>query len=153
MNFISDTPTNLSQLQEAKQLGKRIGFTCSTFDLLHSGHCDMLTQAARECDILVVGLLSDPTIDRKEKNKPVQAMFERWTQLHAIRVVDMILPYDTEEDLLNLLHVIKPDVRILGNEYTQKKFTGCALDMDYVFNTRTHNYSTSSLRNRVEEAK
>ena len=106
-----------------KGVGK-IGFTCSTFDLLHAGHITMLEEAKRHCDYLIVGLQNDPTIDRPEKNQPVQSIVERQIQLSAVKYVDEIVIYNTEQDLIDLLLTLPIDVRILGDEYKNKDFTG-----------------------------
>lgn len=128
----------------------RKGFTCSTFDLFHAGHIMMLKEARTQCDYLIVGLQTDPTIDRKEKNKPVQSVFERYEQLKACKYIDEIIVYETEEDLLNILLSYPIDVRILGDEYMQKDFTGAHLQhIELYFNTRRHNFSTTELRQRV----
>lgn len=128
---------------------EKIGFTCSAFDLFHAGHVLMLKEAKELCDYLIVGLQVDPSIDRIEKNRPVQTVFERFTQLSACKYVDEIIPYSTEEDLLNLLQSIKIDVRILGEEYKDKSYTGKGLDIPVFYNSRRHNISSSELRERV----
>src|SRR5210317_2419601 len=102
----------------------KIGFTCSTFDLLHAGHIAMLREAKTKCDYLICGLQVDPSIDRKEKNSPVQTLVERYTQLKAVKYVDEIIPYQTEQDLEDILQMYNIDVRILGEEYRYKPFTG-----------------------------
>lgn len=127
----------------------RIGFTCSTFDLFHAGHVMMLREAKEQCDYLIVGLQTDPTIDRAEKHKPVQGVFERFVQLNACVHVDEIIPYSTEKELRDILQSFKIDVRILGEEYQGKEFTGHDLPMEYYFNKRRHSFSTSELRQRV----
>lgn len=127
----------------------RIGLTASAFDLCHPGHLAMLAEAKGQCDYLVVALHTNPQIDRPNKNKPVETTFERFSRLKACKYVDEIIPYDTEEDLVNLIHVLKPDVRILGEEYQDKEFTGKGLVPEY-FNRRRHNYSTTSLRARLK---
>lgn len=129
-----------------------IGFTCSTFDLLHTGHILMLEEAKSQCDYLICGLQVDPTVDRPEKNKPIQSYYERFIQLDAVKYVDAIIPYTTEEELLTILQTNDIDIRILGQEYERTIFTGSNLDMDYYFNKRTHNYSTTELRKRVADA-
>ena len=131
---------------------KKIGFTCGSFDLLHAGHAMMLQEAKSYCDYLIVAIQSDPTLDRKTKNKPVQSYEERITMLRAIRYVDEITYYDTENDLYKLLKRIKPDVRIIGADWKGKEYTGHDLDIPVVFNSRNHGYSTSELRRRVYEA-
>lgn len=131
----------------------KIGFTCSTFDLFHAGHVMMLEEAKKQCDFLIVGLQTDPTIDRpKTKNKPVQGVFERWAQLKACKFVDQIVPYSTEKELRDILLSFPIDVRILGEEYKGKDFTGHDIPMEFYFNQRRHSFSTSELRQRVIEA-
>ena len=131
----------------------RIGFTCSTFDLFHAGHIIMLEEAKGQCDYLIVGLQTDPTIDRPSKNKPVQSVFERYTQVKACRYVDEIVVYATEEELRNILLAYPIDVRILGEEYRGKEFTGHDITgMEYYFNRRQHSFSSSGLRARVASA-
>lgn len=131
----------------------RIGFTCSTFDLFHAGHLLMLEEAKQQCDYLIVGLQTDPTIDRPtEKNKPVQSVFERFIQVEACKYVDKVIPYATEKELADILLSYPIDVRILGEEYMQRKFTGDNMDMELYFNKRRHSFSTTELRNRVVAA-
>jgi glycerol-3-phosphate cytidylyltransferase len=131
----------------------KIGFTCSTFDLFHAGHLLMLEEAKKQCDYLIVGLQTDPTIDRpKEKNKPVQSVFERFIQLEACKYVDKVIPYATEKELIDILLSYHIDVRILGEEYMEKDFTGMELGMEFYFNQRKHSFSTTELRQRVVAA-
>jgi len=128
------------------------GFTCGAFDLLHSGHIVMLMEAKENCDYLIVGLQTDPSLDRKEKNMPIQSMYERYIQLKAVKYVDEILPYDTESSLLDLLEATQIDIRFVGEDYKNKKFTGHGLHKTY-FTSRNHSFSTTSLRERIESAK
>lgn len=131
----------------------KIGFTCSTFDLFHAGHVMMLEEAKKQCEFLIVGLQTDPTIDRPQtKNKPVQGVFERWAQLKACKFVDQIVPYSTEKELRDILLSFPINVRILGEEYKDKEFTGHDIPMEFYFNQRRHSFSTSELRQRVIEA-
>jgi glycerol-3-phosphate cytidylyltransferase len=138
-----------------KDCGK-IGFTCSTFDLLHAGHITMLEEAKHHCDYLIVGLQNDPTEDRPEKNKPVQTIVERQIQLAAVKYVDEIVIYNTEQDLLDLLLTLPIDVRVLGDEYKNKDFTGKDIAKQrgskIVYNGRDHSFSSTSLRKRVHRA-
>lgn len=132
----------------------KIGFTCSTFDLFHAGHIIMLKEARTQCEYLIVGLQTDPTIDRPtEKNKPVQSIFERYVQLQACKYVDEIVVYATEKDLIDILLSYPIDVRILGDEYEHKQFTGrheCInKGIKFYFNKREHTFSTTELRQRV----
>jgi glycerol-3-phosphate cytidylyltransferase len=131
----------------------KVGFTCSTFDLLHAGHVMMLREAKTICDYLIVGLQTDPSIDRPEKNKPVQTLLERYIQLNAISYVDEIVPYQTEQDLEDILNMFPINVRVLGEEYKNGKFTGraaCAKrGIELYYNKREHRFSSSDLRERV----
>lgn len=135
----------------------RIGIVFSAFDLLHAGHIGMLREARANCDYLIVGLQTDPTIDRPtEKNKPVQTLVERYAQLNALKFVDEIVPYQTEEDLIDILQLFQIDVRFLGEEYREKEFTGKDVcrkrGIELHFNKRDHRFSTSDLRKRVTTA-
>lgn len=130
----------------------RIGFTCSTFDLFHAGHIMMLKDAKEQCDYLIVGLQTDPTIDRVEKNKPVQTVFERFIQLDACKYVDEVIVYATEKELMDILQSYDIDVRIIGEEYQDKPFTGKELPIEVYYNKRRHSFSTTELRKRVQEA-
>ena len=133
-----------------------VGFTCSTFDLLHAGHVAMLAEAKTQCDYLIVGLQSDPTLDRSTKNKPVQSIVERQMQLRGCRYVDEIWVYNTEKDLEDLLLMLPINVRILGVEYEEKEFTGREIchkrGIELYFNGRDHSFSSSNLRKRVYQA-
>ena len=136
-------------INEFKSKGLKIGFTVSTFDLLTAGHIYMLNIAKSKCDKLIVGLLTDPTISRPDtKNKPVQGVLERFIQLQAVRVVDMIVPLDTEEDIETIIKMIEPDIRIVGEEYKGTKHTGYNL-CDIYYNKRNNPYSSSELRERI----
>lgn len=124
------------------------GFTCSAFDLLHTGHILMLKECKENCDVLYVGFHTDPTIDRPDKNKPIQSVLERYIQLDAIKYIDYIIPYETEADLIVLLNVTSPDVRFVGEDWKNKKFTGHELEIPLHYNKR-YGYSTTELRNRL----
>jgi glycerol-3-phosphate cytidylyltransferase len=128
------------------------GFTCSTFDLFHAGHVMMLKEAKEHCDYLLVGLQTDPTIDRPHKNKPIQTVFERFIQLKACKYVDEVVVYATEKELRDILLSYPISIRILGEEYAGKEFTGDDIDMDFYFNRREHSFSTTELRQRVVDA-
>lgn len=133
----------------------KVGFVASSFDLLHAGHVQMLRDAKEQCDYLICGLQTDPTIDRPEKNKPVQTIVERYTQLKGVRYVDEIVPYATEADLEDILNMYHIDIRILGEEYREKDFTGKDIckkrGIQFYFNRRDHRFSSSDLRRRVAE--
>ena len=133
----------------------KTGITFSAFDLLHAGHVKMLEEAKSICDYLIVGLQTDPTIDRPEKNAPTQSVVERYIQLKACKFVDEIIPYATEKDLEDILQSHPIDVRILGDEYMEKNFTGrkyCEQNgIAFHFNKRKHRFSSSGLRKIVYE--
>jgi glycerol-3-phosphate cytidylyltransferase len=138
----------LDKIIELKQEGKVIGFTCSTFELgPHCGHDLMLMEAKHNCDFLIVGLLTDPTISRKNKNKPCQTTFERWIQVTSNKYVDMVIPFDTERDLENMLKIIKPTIRFVGEEYKGTPHTGHDIpEIKIYYNKREHDYSSSKFR-------
>jgi glycerol-3-phosphate cytidylyltransferase len=133
----------------------RVGITFSAFDLLHAGHIKMLEEAKSQCDYLIVGLQTDPTLDRPEKNRPIQTVVERYIQLKACKPVNEIVPYATEQDLEDILRAFKIDVRIVGDEYKDKNFTGRPYceekGIELYFNTRDHRFSSSNLRKIVAE--
>jgi glycerol-3-phosphate cytidylyltransferase len=138
-------------------IGRPIGFTCSTFDLLHAGHILMLAECKTICDYLIVAVQSDPTIDRPDvKNKPVQSIVERYVQLSAVKFIDEIIVYDTEKDLEDLLMFLPINVRIIGEEYKDKEFTGKQICEDrgikIWYNSRNHRFSSSELRNRTYQS-
>ena len=138
-------------------IGKPVGFTCSTFDLLHAGHILMLAECKQVCDYLIVGVQSDPTIDRPgTKNKPVQSIVERYVQLSAVKFVDEIIVYNTEKDLEDMLMFLPISVRIIGEEYKDKEFTGKKICEDrgikIWYNSRTHRFSSSELRQRTYQS-
>ena len=131
----------------------KIGFTCSCFDLLHAGHILMLKDAKEQCDKLIVGLQTDPTIDRPEKNKPIQSFEERKIQLEAVKYVDDIIKYETEEELYQLLKLMRPNIRILGSDYEDGRYyTGMELNIPIHFHKRDHNYSSTNLRKAINES-
>lgn len=128
----------------------KTGFTCSCFDLFHAGHIMMLKEAKSKCDYLIVGLQTDPTIDRPEKNKPIQSVVERFIQLESCKYVDEVVVYATEKDLLDILYTYPIDIRFVGEEYKDKDFTGKDLDhIEVYYNSRRHSFSTTELRQRV----
>lgn len=125
------------------------GFTAGAFDLLHYGHLLMLREIREQCDYLIVGLHTDPTLDRPEKNKPIEEVEERKLRLESCKYVDEVILYDTEADLYELLKNLKPDIRFIGADWKGKKFTGDDLDIKVIFNSRNHNYSSTNLRKRI----
>lgn len=130
-----------------------VGIVFSTFDLLHAGHIGMLREAKDHCDYLICGLQADPSVDRPEKNRPVQTLVERYAQLNAVKFVDEIVPYQTESDVVDILELFDLDIRFLGEEYREKEFTGKDVcrkrGIQLYFNKRDHRFSSSDLRRRV----
>jgi len=140
-----------------EMVGRPIGFTCSTFDLLHAGHILMLAECKQLVDYLIVGIQTDPTIDRPEvKNKPVQSIVERYVQLTAVKFVDEIIVYDTEKDLEDLLMFLPITMRICGEEYKERHLTGRDIcdsrGIKTYYNSRTHRFSSSELRQRTYQS-
>lgn len=138
-------------------IGKPVGFTCSTFDLLHAGHILMLAEAKQVCDYLIVALQTDPTIDRPDtKNRPVQSIVERYVQLSAVKFVDEIIVYQTEKDLEDLLMFLPINIRFIGEEYEGKDFTGKHIcderNIKIWYNSRKHRFSSSELRQRTYQS-
>ena len=131
----------------------KVGFTCGAFDLLHAGHVVMLQEAKNNCDFLIVGLQTDPTLDRSDKNKPVQSIYERYIQLSGIEAVDEVIPYDRESSLMDILTTKPIDIRFVGEEYKDKQFTGQHLDIEIYYTSRSHTFSSTDLRKRVKAAK
>lgn len=132
----------------------KIGFNCSSFDLFHAGHVTMLKMEKELCDYLKVALQVDPSIDRPgSKNKPVQSMYERYSQLQACKYVDEILVYDTEDDLLNLIKSQTIHIRFLSEEYKDRDFTGkeyCLNNgIELHYHLRQHTFSSTELRERI----
>ena len=133
----------------------KVGITFSAFDLFHAGHVKMLEEAKSQCDYLICGLQTDPTLDRPEKNMPIQSVVERYIQLKGCKFVDEIVPYATEQDLEDVLRSFQIDVRIVGDEYENKSYTGRQYcedsGIEIYYNTREHRFSSSGLRKEVQE--
>jgi len=132
------------------------GFTCGAFDLVHAGHILMFEECKNYCDYLIVGLQKDPSIDRGDKNKPIQTLKEREVILKSIKWIDEIIVYNDEEELYQILNNMWEmgtiNVRIIGSDWKGKKFTGYNLPIKVIFNSRSHSYSTSELRKRVYQS-
>jgi len=133
----------------------KVGITFSTFDLFHAGHVKMLEEAKRQCDYLIVGLQLDPSVDRPNKNEPSQSIIERYIQLKGSKYIDEIVPYVSEQDLEDILKSFNINVRIIGDEYKDKSFTGkdyCdEKGIDIYYNSRDHRFSSSGLRKQVKK--
>tara|TARA_R110002167_G_scaffold154560_3_gene348794 strand:- start:4691 stop:5113 length:423 start_codon:yes stop_codon:yes gene_type:complete len=130
----------------------KVGLTASCFDLLHSGHISMLREAKSYCDHLICCLQTHPEIDRPSKSKPVQSIVERYIQLSAVKYIDEIIPYTRESDLIDILNMMSVDVRIIGEDYVGKSFTGDDMGIKTIYNKRAHNFSSTELKKRVNKS-
>ena len=134
----------------------KVGITFSTFDLFHAGHIKMLEEAKSKCDFLIIGLQLDPSLDRPEKNKPTQSIVERYVQVRSCKYIDEVVPYVTEQDLVDILSSFKIDLRIIGEEYKESNFTGkdyCEKKgIEIYYNKREHRFSSSALRKQVSDS-
>ena len=135
----------------------KTGITFSAFDLFHAGHVAMLKEAHWQCEHMIVCLQTDPTVDRPKKNKPVQSVFERYVQLAGCKYVDEIIPYATEDDVIDILQTYHINKRFIGEEYKDHDFTGKQICLDngieLVYNSRQHSFSTTNLRERIINAR
>jgi glycerol-3-phosphate cytidylyltransferase len=129
------------------------GIICGSFDLIHPGYIRMFKEAKNVCEVLIVALQDDPTVDRPHKCRPVQSLEDRKEILEAIRYVDIIVTYNTEKELLELLNKIFYDVRILGSDYKNNKYTGDKLKKPVYYCERNHNYSTTKLKEAIHKMK
>jgi len=127
------------------------GFTCGAFDLLHAGHVLMLKECKENCDYLIVGLQVDPSLDRPDKNKPIETFEERMIRLQGSKYIDEIVVYEDEVGLYELLKKINPDVRFMGADWKDKpNYSRDRLpNMKVIYNSRDHNYSSKNLRQRI----
>ncbi len=128
------------------------GLIAGCFDVIHPGYIKMFQDAKKVCQHLIIALHSDPTIDRPEKNKPVQTIGERKFILESIKYVDEIVTYDTEKDLYSLLNSLELNVRILGTDYKNKSFTGDDLNIPIHFHERDHEWSSTDLKTRIKNS-
>ena len=128
---------------------KIIGFTAGNFDLLHPGYIYTFETAKEHCDWFIVFLQRDPSLHRKSKYKPVIPIYERYKTLMSIRYIDEVFVYQTEEELLDLIKFFKPDVRILGEDYIGKPFTGDNLPIKVIYTTRSHDWSTTKIKDLI----
>jgi len=134
----------------------KTGITFSTFDLLHAGHIAMLAEAKSVCDYLICGLHVDPQVERPNKNQPIQSVVERYIQLSSVQYVDEVIPYNLEKDLYDILLTYPIDVRIIGADYKDTEFSGKDIcltkGIDIYYNKRSHNFSSTELRKRIQQA-
>tara|TARA_R110001583_G_scaffold145_1_gene1431 strand:+ start:1010 stop:1444 length:435 start_codon:yes stop_codon:yes gene_type:complete len=126
-----------------------IGFTAGNFDLLHPGYIYTFEEAKRHCDKFLVFLQRDPSATRYTKYKPVIPLYERYRTLMSIKYIDDVYIYQTEEELYELIKFWKPQVRILGEDYIGKPFTGDDLPLKVIYTTRSHDWSTTKLKDLI----
>jgi len=138
--------------KKSEKNSRKVGFTCGAFDVFHAGHILMIEEARKNCDFLVVGLQTDPTLDRPHKNKPIQTLKERKIQLKNSKFIDKIIVYSTEADLYELLKELRPAFWMLGSDWKGKKYTGYDLGLKILWHNRNHNYSSTNLRERILKA-
>jgi glycerol-3-phosphate cytidylyltransferase len=127
----------------------KLGFTAGNFDLLHPGYIITFEEAKRHCDKFIIFLQNDPSLHRKSKYKPVIPAFDRYKALMSIQYIDEVYMYQTEEELLNLIKIFKPDLRILGEDYLGKSFTGDDLPIKVIYTSRSHGWSTTKLKDLI----
>lgn len=134
----------------------KIGVTFGAFDLCHAGHVLMFGECKRHCDYLIVGLQVDPSQERDSKNSPVQSLYERFVQLNAIRFIDEVIPYQFENEIVQIIQSREIDIRFVGDDYIGRDFTGKTYCIDknieIYYNKRDHGFSTSELRKRIESS-
>ena len=134
----------------------KTGITFSTFDLLHAGHIAMLAEAKSVWDYLICGLHVDPQVERPNKNQPIQSVVERYIQLSSVQYVDEVIPYNLEKDLHDILLTYPIDVRIIGADYKDTEFSGKDICLtkciEIYYNERLHNFSSTELRQRIQQA-
>ena len=135
----------------------KIGFTAGVFDLFNAGHVLMLEKCKKECDFLIVGIQTDPTIDRpKTKHKPVQSIIERTIEVLGSRYVDTTIVYQTEKDLEDILDTQPINIRFVGMDHKGGFMTGEKIckkhGIEIVYLERGGRFSTSELRRRVKRA-
>lgn len=127
----------------------KLGFTAGNFDLLHPGYIYTFEEAKRHCEKFIIFLQNDPSLHRKSKYKPVIPTWDRYKVLMSIQYIDEVYMYQTEKELLDLIYFFKPHLRILGEDYIGKSFTGDNLPIDVIYTSRSHNWSTTKLKNLI----
>ena len=150
---IFDLPALQHQLRRWRLLGKTIAFTNGCFDILHEGHIASLSDAAREADILVVGLNSDDSTCRlKGPQRPINPQQARATVLAALLMVDAVVIFD-EDTPLELIKIVQPDVLVKGGDYTLDQIVGAkevmAAGGRVVINPIVPGFSTTGLIEKI----
>ena len=152
MNIFDETTILYIESLKQKYKNKKIVVTAGAFDLFHCGHVLMFNDAKQQGDVLIILLQTNPNLDRPTKNIPIQDYEERFIQITGSKYVDDIIKYQTEDDLLHILQILKPDVRVIGTDWKNKPFTGHELPISIYWHIRTHGWSSSYLRDRVYQS-
>ena len=126
-----------------------LGFTAGNFDLLHPGYIYTFEEDKKHCDRFIIFLQKDPSKSRYSKYKPVIPLYERYRALMSIQYIDEVYVYQTEEELYELIKYFKPDIRILGEDYIGKRFTGDDLPPKVIYTSRAHGWSTTKLKDLI----
>ena len=128
------------------------GFIAGSFDVIHPGYIEMFEFIKKNCDYLIVGLHSDPSLERTNKLKPILSVNERKKILSSIKFVDEVVIYDTEKDLGDILSSYPIDVRFLGEDYISKDYTSKHLDIPVIFVSRSHQWSSTLFKKKIYES-
>ena len=134
----------------------KVGFACGVFDLFHAGHVLMLQECKEHCDYLIVALNRAENIDysiNPGKKPPIYSFEERKLIMENCKLVDEVIAYNSEEDLMEILRTKKIDVRFLGDDYKGRKITGEGLVKEIYYTNRDHGLSTSAYRKRIVDSK
>lgn len=126
-----------------------IGFIAGSFDVIHPGYIYMFEESRNNCDYLIVALQDDPTIERPEKLKPILTLSERIKILRSIKYIDVVVTYNTEEELYGFLKSVEPNIRFLGDDYKDKKITGSDLEIPIHYLDRSHGWSTTKFKKEI----
>ena len=125
---------------------KKIGMTAGSWDFVHAGHVLHFEECKKHCDYLVVAMQMDPSLSRREKHKPVMSLEERFIMLNACKYVDMVVLYNSEQDLYKLDLWLPIDVRFMGEDHKSRKHH--KINAKIVYTSRKHYYSSTNLRER-----
>ena len=148
--LVDSHKSNVYKQIKSVNFGKEVvAFTAGNFDIIHPGYTATFEEAKRHCDKFIVFLHGDPSSTRNTKYKPVVPYYDRYKMLMSIRHIDEVYMYQTEEELLELMKTFKLDVRILGEDYLGKPFTGDKLLHEVIYTTRSHEWSTTKFKNRI----
>ncbi len=142
-------PNLLQDVLKWRTEGKTIAFTNGCFDILHDGHIASLSQAAAEGDYLIVGLNSDGSVKRlKGAERPINNEQTRALILASLMMVDAVVIFE-EDNPLELVKAIMPDVMVKGGDYTVEQIEGAkeviANGGRVVINPIVPGYSTTSI--------